>query len=211
MRPSRGPWHTFTTFTQYNRFQCFPLTFQFSALPRASIAHSPFIIWLHLPQILTPLHTFDLPPMNFRLWAVSVNLTLAMVVNIFLLIFSAIKYHIHTAILFTWTDYKTIFLPIVRPAPSPIVTLPDRMSLLPVDCLCLRHCSLEVVLQPSSVRCVDLVPPAYVQRIQSSTQLSRGQKQPSLASSSVWEDLRTESSSLALDNDPSLRTAVVLL
>ncbi|KAI9444016.1 UbiA prenyltransferase family [Lactarius indigo] len=35
-----------------------------------------------------------------------------MVVNIFLLIFSAVKYHIHTAILFTWTDYKTIFLPI---------------------------------------------------------------------------------------------------
>lgn len=148
--------------------------------------------------------------MNFRLWAVSVNLTLAMVVNIFLLIFSAIKYHIHTAILFTWTDYKTIFLPIVCPAP-PVFILPDRLALLLVDCLCLRHCSLEVILQPSSVRCVDLVPPAYVQRFQSSTQLSRGQKQPSLASSSVWEDIRNESSSLALDNRPSLRTAVVLL
>ncbi|KAN0134225.1 UbiA prenyltransferase family [Lactarius tabidus] len=35
-----------------------------------------------------------------------------MVVNIFRLIFSMVKYHIHTAVLFTWTDYKTIFLPI---------------------------------------------------------------------------------------------------
>ncbi|KAN0134222.1 Digeranylgeranylglyceryl phosphate synthase [Lactarius tabidus] len=35
-----------------------------------------------------------------------------MVVNIFQLIFSALKYHIHTAILFTWTDFKTMVLPI---------------------------------------------------------------------------------------------------
>ena len=59
--------------------------------------------------------------MDIRLWAVSVNLTLAMVLNIFLLIFSAVKYHIHTAILFMWTDYKTIFLPIVSPTHSPVL------------------------------------------------------------------------------------------
>ena len=110
--------------------------------------------------------------MNFRLWAVSVNLTLAMVVNIFLLIFSMVKYHIHTAILFTWTDYKTIFLPIVSTTRSPILV--DRVVLILVDRLRLRHSSPTVILQPSSVWGVDLVPPAHVQRIQSSTQLSRG-------------------------------------
>jgi hypothetical protein len=52
-----------------------------------------------------------------------------MVVNIFRLVFSAVKYHMHTAILFTWTDYKTMFLPIVRPTRSPVLTLPDRMVL----------------------------------------------------------------------------------
>lgn len=60
--------------------------------------------------------------MDIRLWAVSVSLTLAMVLNIFLLIFSTVKYHIYTAILFTWTDYKTIFFPIVRPTRSPVLT-----------------------------------------------------------------------------------------
>jgi hypothetical protein len=149
--------------------------------------------------------------MNFRLWAVSVNLTLAMVVNMFRLVFSAVKYHIHTAILFTWTDYKTIFLPIVRPARSPVLTLADRMMLSPADRLRLLNCSPAVVLQLSSVRGVDLVPPAYVQRIQSSTQLSRGQVQPSLASSSFWEDLRTQSGSIALDDGASLRAVVLLL
>jgi hypothetical protein len=94
-----------------------------------------------------------------------------MVVNIFLLIFSAVKYHMHTAILFTWTDYKTMFLPIVRPTCSPVLTLPDRIVLFLVDHLRLRNCSPTVILQSSSVHCVDLVPPAYVQRIQSSTQL----------------------------------------
>src|SRR5882762_4231434 len=65
--------------------------------------------------------------MNIRLWAVSVNLTLTMVVNIFLLIFSAVRYHIHTAILFTWTDYKTIFLPVVSPTLVLLVSPTDRM------------------------------------------------------------------------------------
>jgi hypothetical protein len=91
------------------------------------------------------------------------------------------------------------------------LALLDRPLLFFVDRLRMLNCSPAVILQLYSVRCVDLVPPAYVQRIQSSTQLSRGQVQPSLASSSVWEDLRTQSSSLALDNGASLRAAVLLL
>ena len=78
------------------------------------LVHRRFFTPFRIPLLLAS--------MNFRLWAVSVNLTLAMVVNIFLLIFSMVKYHIHTAILFTWTDYKTIFLPIVSTTRLPILT-----------------------------------------------------------------------------------------
>jgi hypothetical protein len=85
------------------------------------------------------------------------------------------------------------------------------MVLFFVDRLRLRNGSHTVVLQPSSVRGVGSAPPAYVQRIQPSTQLPRGQNQPSVASSSVWEDLRTQSGSLALDDSPSLRAPVVYL
>jgi len=58
---------------------------------------------------LTP-HNNDNSP-----WSVSVHLTFSSVEDFLLKSFSAVKYHLHTAILFTWTDYKTIFLPIVSP------------------------------------------------------------------------------------------------
>jgi hypothetical protein len=38
------------------------------------------------------------------------------VVDLILQLISAIRYHLYTAILFTWTDYKTVFFPIVRPS-----------------------------------------------------------------------------------------------
>jgi hypothetical protein len=37
-----------------------------------------------------------------------------MMVDFMLRLISAVQYHLHTALLFTWTDYKTIFFPIVR-------------------------------------------------------------------------------------------------
>ena len=43
-------------------------------------------------------------------------LTSIMVVDCLLRLISAVQYHLYTALLFTWTDYKTIFLPIVRPS-----------------------------------------------------------------------------------------------
>ena len=46
-------------------------------------------------------------------WSVSVNLTFSQAEDFLRQFFSAVMYHLHTAILFTWTDYKTIFLPIV--------------------------------------------------------------------------------------------------
>jgi len=46
-------------------------------------------------------------------WSVPVNLTFSRAEEFLLRLFSVVKYHLHTAILFTWTDYKTIFLPIV--------------------------------------------------------------------------------------------------
>jgi len=45
-------------------------------------------------------------------WSVPVNLTFSRAERFLLKLFAIVKYHLHTAILFTWTDYKTIFLPI---------------------------------------------------------------------------------------------------
>ena len=56
---------------------------------------------------LTPHNINDSP------WSVPVNLTFSRAEHFLLNFFSAVMYHLHTAILFTWTDYKTIFLPIV--------------------------------------------------------------------------------------------------
>jgi len=55
---------------------------------------------------LTPHYTNNSP------WSVSVNLTFSQAEDFLRQFFSAVMYHLHTAILFTWTDYKTIFLPI---------------------------------------------------------------------------------------------------
>jgi hypothetical protein len=42
-----------------------------------------------------------------------VNSTLSMVTGLILRLILVLSYHLHTAILFTWTDYKTIFFPVV--------------------------------------------------------------------------------------------------
>ena len=55
----------------------------------------------------TPYNINELP------WSISVALTFCRAEDLLLEFFSAVKYHLHTAVLFTWTDYKTIFLPIV--------------------------------------------------------------------------------------------------
>ena len=55
----------------------------------------------------TPYNINDLP------WSISVTLTFCRAEDLLLEFFSAVMYHLHTAVLFTWTDYKTIFLPIV--------------------------------------------------------------------------------------------------
>lgn len=43
-------------------------------------------------------------------------LTSIMPVGIVLQLIAAVQYHLYTAMLFTWTDYKTIFFPIVCPS-----------------------------------------------------------------------------------------------
>jgi hypothetical protein len=52
--------------------------------------------------------------MNFRFASFHASLTSIMMVDFMLRLISAVQYHLHTALLFTWTDYKTIFFPIVR-------------------------------------------------------------------------------------------------
>ena len=51
--------------------------------------------------------------LNNSPWSLPVNLTFSRAEAFLFKLFSFVKYHLHTAILFTWTDYKTIFLPIV--------------------------------------------------------------------------------------------------
>ncbi|KAH9958196.1 UbiA prenyltransferase family-domain-containing protein [Russula dissimulans] len=48
----------------------------------------------------------------FASFSFPVTLTLFMVVHFILRLLSAVRYHLYTAMLFTWTDYKTIFFPI---------------------------------------------------------------------------------------------------
>ena len=108
-----------------------------------------------------------------------------MALGFILRLLSAVQYHLYTALLFTWTDYKTIFFPIVSPP------LPDVCSICAqqtVGCLCLCNGTRAVVLWPLPMLPMGVVSLAPVQRIQSSTQHRRRQTQPPVASSSVWED-----------------------
>jgi hypothetical protein len=72
---------------------------------------------------LTPYYINNSP------WSVSVHLTFSKAEAFLLSFFSAVMYHLHTAILFTWTDYKTIFLPIVSSI-IPSLLLQPRDTLL---------------------------------------------------------------------------------
>jgi hypothetical protein len=54
--------------------------------------------------------------MNFCFASFRAFLTSIMPVGIVLQLIAAVQYHLYTAMLFTWTDYKTIFLPIVCPS-----------------------------------------------------------------------------------------------
>jgi hypothetical protein len=101
-------------------------------------------------------------------WSVSVNLTFSQAEDFLRQFFSAVLYHIHTAILFTWTDYKTIFLPIVS-----ILFLLCYLVVMPcfADCLRLCDCTRTVLIQPVTMLVMDLVPPTPVQCVQPSPQL----------------------------------------
>jgi hypothetical protein len=50
--------------------------------------------------------------MNLRLGSLPAVLT-SIMLDFILRLLLALQYHLYTAILFTWTDYKTIFLPVV--------------------------------------------------------------------------------------------------
>jgi hypothetical protein len=63
-------------------------------------------------------------------WSVPVNFTFSRAEDFLLDFFSAAMYHLHTAILFTWTDYKTIFLPIVSFLIRYLFSCPPRDALL---------------------------------------------------------------------------------
>lgn len=52
--------------------------------------------------------------MNFCFASFHAFLTSIMGLGFILRLISVAQYHLYTAMLFTWTDYKTIFFPIVR-------------------------------------------------------------------------------------------------
>jgi hypothetical protein len=111
---------------------------------------------------LTPHYTNNSP------WSVSVNLTFSQAEDLLRQFFAAVRYHLHTAILFTWTDYKTIFLPIVS---MPFLLLHSVVTSYFADCLCLCNCTCTVLLQPVTMLVMDLVPFTPVQCFQPSPQL----------------------------------------
>lgn len=98
-------------------------------------------------------------------WSISVNLTFSQAEDFLRQLFSAVLYHLHTAILFTWTDYKTIFLPIVS-----ILLIHCGLVIMPCFADCLRLCdrTRTVLLQPVTVLVMDLVPSTPVQCVQPS-------------------------------------------
>ena len=106
-------------------------------------------------------------------WSVPVNLTFSRAEDFLLNFFSAFMYHLHTAILFTWTDYKTIFLPIVSLLIRylPFLFPPSPLTLCFVDCLCLCNGTCTITLQPTPMLDMDLVSSTLMQCIQPSAQL----------------------------------------
>ena len=102
--------------------------------------------------------------MDIRLWAISVNLTLAMVLNILLLIFicGQVPYTHRYSL---YVDRLQDHLPTHCKSYS-FFCPHSTMVLFFVDRLRLRNGSHTVILQPSSVRGVGSAPPTYVQRIQ---------------------------------------------
>lgn len=59
--------------------------------------------------------------------------------------------HLHTIILFTWTDYKTIFFPVVSRTPLILPVTHFDLTLNTIDLICLSNSpgSLLVTLAPS--------------------------------------------------------------
>ena len=81
--------------------------------------------------------------MNFCFGPFPTYLTSLMAVGFILRLLSAVQYHLYTAILFTWTDYKTIFFPVVSPSLSDVYPTCAQQT---VGRLCLRNGTRAVVL-----------------------------------------------------------------
>ena len=101
-------------------------------------------------------------------WSVPVNLTFSRAEDLLVNFFSAVMYHLHTAILFTWTDYKTIFLPIVSFLIRYLFSCPPPVTPCFVDSICLCDGTCTIILQPTTMLDMDLVSSTLMQCIQPS-------------------------------------------
>ena len=97
----------------------------------------------------------------------------------------AIRRHVHTAILFTWTDYKTIFMPVVRTFFFHIMSVRLLTSLVS-DCLCLCHYPFIFSFSSSARYSLDMASPPPLQRLQPSLLQDRRLPKPTMATPPLW-------------------------
>ena len=79
--------------------------------------------------------------------------------------FAAIRWHIHTLILFTYTDYKTIFIPVVSIPHPPSLSLVLLLNV--VDRVCSSRCPCAFATPPVERCSMDMAAPPPVQRVES--------------------------------------------
>jgi hypothetical protein len=102
------------------------------------------------------------------------------------LLFTTVRWHMHTLILFTYTDYKTIFIP--------VVSLAHALSLAPplltvVDHVRSSRCTCALTATPPERVRMDMAPPPPVQRVQSIQDARRRYGYPGVAPYTFWTRL----------------------
>lgn len=119
--------------------------------------------------------------------------------------------HIHTLLLFTWTDYKTIFLPIVSTfhiaASHNFLKFCDDL----IDGIRICHGPSPFVLETIAGLHMDMVPYGSLQRLQSSRRQRGGCYQPAMEAFTIRSRDDVSGHGISLDNGHALHTLVCVL
>ena len=110
-------------------------------------------------------------------------------------VMSTAQYHIHTLILFTWTDYKTILVPVVN-----LLLQQVRVGsrVVSQDFIWLRHSPLHSISNLVWGVAWIMATPAHLQHLQSSKEPGRRRDQSSLATPSIRKNHRNPSDHASL-------------